>query len=189
MATATARPFAMAPNRTSVLVRSALAGGLILFAWTAFSWMALPWHEAVLTAFSDEAQITAAIGATAPHSGIYVLPFGEDAAAQEKMMRGPMVFASVRQGAMESMGGMMAQSVAVQIVAALIGTWLLLHAPGLAYWRKVGFLAVTGLLIGIAGHMPSWIWWDFSLAYVLLEIADLIIGWTLAGLAIARFVP
>jgi hypothetical protein len=54
-----------------------------------------------------------------------------------------------------------------------------------AYWRRVLMSTVVGLAIAIVGHLPAWNWWGFSLQYTLIEIADLVIGFTLAGVLIA----
>ena len=46
-------------------------------------------------------------------------------------------------------------------------------------------VTLIGFLIGFLGEMPYWNWWGFSFGYVVVEIADAVIGWFLAGLAIA----
>lgn len=56
------------------LVLGAVVGGIIVFAWGAVSWMALPWHEATLQRFSNEAQIAVAVRSGAHRDGVYFLP-------------------------------------------------------------------------------------------------------------------
>jgi hypothetical protein len=72
------------------------------------------------------------------------------------------------------------------MLSALVGTWLLVQAKLPAYGAKVLFVAAVGLVIGIAGHLPEWNWWHFSGSYTLLEMADLVISWTLAGLVLGK---
>jgi hypothetical protein len=50
-----------------------------------------------------------------------------------------------------------------------------------AYGARVIFLALLGLLIGIAGRLPEWNWWHLSGSYIALEMADLLTGSTPAG--------
>lgn len=52
---------------------------------------------------------------------------------------------------------------------------------------KVLFIALVGLIIGFVSHAPYWNWFGFSTPYVIVIILDTVIGWTLAGLVIARF--
>jgi hypothetical protein len=35
-------------------------------------------------------------------------------------------------------------------------------------------------------HVPYWNWWSFPEEYTLVAMADLAVGWFLAGLVIAR---
>jgi hypothetical protein len=49
------------------------------------------------------------------------------------------------------------------------------------------FIALVGLIIGFVSHAPYWNWFGFSTPYVIVIILDTVIGWTLAGLVIARF--
>jgi hypothetical protein len=65
-------------------------------------------------------------------------------------------------------------------------TWLLLQTANLSYRRRVGFVVVVALAAGVVAHVPFWIWWKFSTSFTLVEFADLIIGWGLAGLLIAK---
>ena len=177
---------------TGALIKGTVLGGLVLFVWGAISWMALPFHGNVLQGFANEDAVLQAITAHAPRSGVYLLPNteggGEAAqqAAQERMQKGPGVLAAIRVGPMGSMASYMLSGLLIQMAAALVGTGLLLRARLETYGARVVFLAVTGLLIGIAGHLPQWNWWHFSTGYTLLEMADLVISWTLAGLVIGK---
>lgn len=176
----------------SAVVKGTVLGGIILFAWGAISWMALPWRESTILPFTNESGLAQVIVAGAPRSGMYMLPSAHrgdnaaQAAAQEQMMKGPMVFASVRLGPMGSMGGLMATQVAIQLASALLATILLLHARPMAYGGRVLFVVGIALAVGVAGHLPEWNWWSFSAGYTMLDIADLVIGWGLAGLVIAK---
>ncbi|MEQ1919893.1 MAG: hypothetical protein ABL955_11895, partial [Elusimicrobiota bacterium] len=53
--------------------KGAVVGGLIAFAWSAVSWMALPFHDMTISRFADPASVVNVLSANAPHSGIYVL--------------------------------------------------------------------------------------------------------------------
>ena len=167
---------------------AAILGGIVLFAWSSISWMALPWHMATLHSFRDDKAVMDAIKANAPQSGIYVMPIGDTPENQQRMMDGPQVFSSVRLGPLGSMGPLMARQWLIQVVAALIAALLLQMAGPMTYGRRVLFLVGIAAVVAVAGHLPQWNWWSFSTAFTLAEIADLLIGWTLAGLVMARIV-
>jgi hypothetical protein len=40
------------------LILGALLGGLVVFVWSAISWMAIPWHESTWRQFQDKNAIT-----------------------------------------------------------------------------------------------------------------------------------
>ena len=182
----------------AMLVKSSLAGGLILFAWQFISWSVLPLRNNVLQNFRDERAVTSMVVENAPESGIYLLPLGRapgapnaaeiHAAAQQQMQSGPMVFASVRLGPMKPMWLFLSLQLLTQILSALLGSLLLLAMNVATYRRRLLVLLNVALLIGVAGHLPNWNWFSFSAAYTALEMSDLLIGWSLAGLLIARII-
>ena len=170
------------------LVKGTVLGGLVLFIWGAISWMALPWHGASLLTFGNEDAVTQAIVANAPRSGMYLLPNAgaEQKSAHEKMAKGPVVLASVRTGPIGSMTVFMISGLVIQMLGALLGTALLLQTRPLSYGGRVLFLLGIALSAGVLAHLPDWNWWSFSASYTMLAFADLIIGWLLAGLVIAK---
>jgi len=183
--------------KKETLIKCALVGGLVVFLWGAFSWMVLPWHSATMMRFQDESEVAETIEDNTAMSGVYVLPnmcaakAMQDSDAQAegaKMMKeGPMMFCSVMKGGMQkSMVQMLITGFIIQVVAALIATWLLMHTKGLTFWKQVCFVTSMGLFAGVVGYLPCWNWWGFTLGYTVVGMLDLIIGWFLAGLVIAK---
>jgi len=185
---------------TKPLLLGGVLGGLALFIGGMISWMALPWHAMTFEKFKDEAAVAQAISANAGNSGIYFLPNphkqdpglteAQRKAAEEdgikRMMEGPFMFASVSPRGARPMGTMMGIGLATQILAALMATWLLLQTTGLTFWKRVGFLVTLGLTAGVITNLQHWNWWNFSTAYTAVCFGDLLIGWFLAGLVIAK---
>jgi hypothetical protein len=178
-------------------LKGTLLGGVILFAWSAVSWMALPLHERSLLGLSNEPEVETAILAGAAESGMYLIPHAaleegagepsaeDQAAAQERMMQGPVVLASVRREPSEGMAVLMGRQLVIFLIGAGLATALVLATRPMRYSRRVLFVAAIGLTIAVVGHLPQANWWGFSAAYTLAEMVDAIIGFTLAGLAIA----
>lgn len=174
-------------------------GGLTAFLWSFISWSVLPWHEKQLHSFQNEDEVTAVIASHAPASGNYLLPTGppeegltadQKKAAEEirtqKMEKGPLVFAAVRKEGFGSFPKVLLTQLLCQMFAALLLTWMLLQTTGLAYVRRVAFLATAGLAASVIADLPNWNWWAFSGAYTAVNVIDYTLTWLLAGLVIAR---
>ncbi len=181
------------------LAASAVAGGLVLFGWSAISWMVLDWHETepVMNAFVDQEQALKTLTINAPESGNYLVPFipklregntpeheRTRARTASSMQAGPMAFVVVRHGPLE-MGRTFGIQLAIFIAGALLASIVVKSARPLPYWRRVLLVIAVGGAVAIVGHLPSWNWWGFSTSYTLIQVADCLIGFGLAGLVIA----
>lgn len=168
------------------LIKSALIGGLIVFIWGMISWVVLPFHKSSIGHFQDEQAVAQVIQQNVYSSGVYRIPSSPSMSQQQNM---PYVFASVRlEGRMFSMPVAIVMELIASIVAAGLITWLLLQTKGLRYGKKVAFVTVVGLIVGILSQVPAWTWLNFPGSNALLCLIDLIIGWFLAGLAIGKIV-
>jgi hypothetical protein len=176
------------PWKAGALVKGTVLGGLAMFVWGAISWMALPFRESVLSPFGDEKAMTSMVISNAPRSGMYLLPGHANEAAKEQLFKGPAVFAAVRTGPLASMPILMGTQVLIMMAAAFLGSLLLMQTRPMSYGSRVLFLVGVAGVVAIAGHLPDWNWWSFSTSYTLLECMDLMVGWTLAGLVMAKVV-
>ena len=165
------------------LLLSVLAG-MVLFVWGFISWAVLPWHNMVSNKFTNEAAVSQVLKENSPQQGVYFLPFSEKDHGPNQVG----AFVNVLpQGTDMNIGKHMATAVITQILGAFLVLMLLSQTSGLNYWGKAGFVALVGLIIGFVGHVPYWNWFGFSTSYILVTILDTAIGWTLAGLAVAKF--
>jgi len=180
---------------TKQLMLGTILGGIVLFFWSFIAWTFIPWPGEPLRSFNNEAALEQAIVSNAPVSGVYILPnphkagvtADQQTAAEEKLMRGPMVFASVRLGAMRPFPVLLITQLVIFLISALIVTFLLLKTAGLTYGQRVVFVTICGILIFLGGKMDQWVWWSFSTSYLMAEFGAIIIGWILAALVIAKF--
>lgn len=179
------------------LFKSALLGGIIVFLWGLFSWMVLPWHCCYFHPFENESKVASVIQDNAKEQGMYVIPYTMDydentptkkmKESIERYETGPFVFAAIVPGGIGRMGpSHMVISFLIQFVGALILSWMIFQTKGLKKREKILFGALFGLAVGVLGILPSWNWLGFPLGYVLILMADLVIGWTLASYAMAR---
>ena len=182
------------------LLLGGVLGGLAVFIWGVVSWMVLPWHAATLLRFQDEAVVTDTLSTQAPVSGVYLLPnvhadagtAPPDAAqkllqqASARLEQGSRAFVAFKRDGMNAgIPLQFAEGIALQIGLAVLVSWLLQQTQGLRYLRRVFFVTVVGMVIALASHLPNLIWWQFSLSYTLVQMADALIGWFIAGIVIA----
>lgn len=180
------------------VLMAGLLGGVVVFIWSTLSWMLLPWHFTSLQHFGDERAVAQVLTNNVAHSGIYVLPNPHRSAPQAGQGGGksesaplpsatPLVFASVRlPGDAPSMAQAFSGSLAIQVLGALLAAWLLSLTRGLRYAQRVLFVTLAGVFAAVVGCLPYWNWWGFSTDYTLVSVADIVIGWFFAGLAIAK---
>jgi len=188
---------------TKQLALGSILGSIVLFVWSAVGWMFIPWPGDPLRSFTNDDAVLQAITANAPRSGNYLLPNeikrtpgmtdeqykAAEQAAMEKMSRGPLIFASVRLEPMGSMGKYLVIQFLTQFILALLASFLLMQTSALSYAGRVVFVAVIGVIIFVGGHVDEWNWWSFSNAYMVMQLGVIVIGWVLASLVIAAFVP
>jgi hypothetical protein len=145
----------------------------------------LPWHDMVANKFTDEAAVSQVLKNNAPQAGVYYLPFSEQDHGPGRVG----AFANVLpQGTEMNMRRQMSIGLVTQIVSAFLVLSLVSLTSRLAYWGKVGFFALAGLTIGFVSHAPYWNWFGFPAPYVGVTILDIVAGWILAGLVVAKFV-
>lgn len=184
------------------LALGAIVGGIVVFAWGAFSWMVLPWHHATFLRFEDESAVARVVSENAPRSGVYGLPAPSalppgasseertraETEAWERMKSGPTLFAVVGREGFGSIGPRLVAALAIGVLASLLFTWLLLQTTGLGYFGRAAFIAVGGMAGAVICRLPDWNWHGFSGHYTAVSVADATIGWLLTGLAIAAVV-
>lgn len=174
------------------LVKGGLLGGVILFIWGIISWMVLPWHMTTLHTFKDEKAVAAVVQVNVPAAGTYVLPSMSQAQAAKEAATPaataapvPVIFATVAFERPTSMTYPMIIALIYQIIAAFLVTWMLTKT-NLGYWGKVGFVLVFAITVDLITHLPYWNWFHFPTDYTLVAAADLLIGWFLAALVLAK---
>ena len=182
------------------LVLGSLRGGVVVFTWTAVSWMLLPWHNGHMKSFTDEAAVAQVILDNAPSGGMFAIPgwpAGYDSMSQaqkdscsaamaQKMAAGPYFYGVVWRGVKEDMGRSMGVSLLFNILAALLVTMLVMRTGGMSWAGRVMFIATAALAVCMIAIAPNWIWWHQPSGYVMVAMADVLIAWTLAGMVIAK---
>lgn len=183
-----------------ILLAGALAG-IVLFAWSAVSWMALPWRHFVINDLPREAEIVSTLRWRLAQSGVYQFPSAEvndaDTAASneqswgEKVREGPVGMLIYDADGMDPANPIyFLRGLALNLIAGMLAASVLAAAsPNLApYWKRAGFVALIGVIASVATHLSAWNWMHHPPEYAAALAADTTIGWILAGLAMAAII-
>ena len=181
------------PSSPMTLLKGGLIGGLIFFVWTSISWMAIGWHNSYMSAVPDEDVFAESIRTEIPETGLYFIPWHDGTSdwdeVRMKTERGPFAMMMITpRGKSMSMGLPMARSLILNFVLAGLATWLLLQTTALLFFRRVMFVAAVGLIGSSWLVFANWNWWGFPDAYLVVNLIDLVIVWSLVGLGLAKFV-
>ena len=165
----------MTSMNTRFLLTGAVAGGLIIFMWGLVSHIAVPWPGEPLKDFSDPQPMLEALKAHTSGNGVYLDLHGVFAAVN---LRPDMSDQS------DLFGPRLVIQLLIEIAAALLLSLLVLGCRITSPAGGAGLGVVAALAAGVELLLPSWNWFNFSTAYAVSEMADIVIGWTLAGLAL-----
>lgn len=161
-----------------------ILGGLIIFIWSAASWMLLPWHHNIFNGFTQETEVKKVVVDHATKSGVYTLPGMSSQTSETETVKGPFVFAVVHLEDSPGMGQLLLTELIIQIIAAFLITIVMLNIRA-NYLTRVSTIALFALAAGISTCLPLWNWFGFPMMYTIIAMADLFIAWLLAAFVIA----
>lgn len=163
-----------------MLCKGTLLGGVALFLWSAVSWMLLPWHNTGFKSFADEKAVLLALQANAPADGVYLAPSPNQDAVHQ-----PFVHAIVRTGGYGDLGRAMGLGFLGNLLSAFLATLFLLQLGPRALVEKLLFLLTAALLAWSGRYFADVAYWGLPWRNALVDLADLLVAWTLAGSLLA----
>lgn len=176
---------------------AALVGGLVVFAWGAFSHVVLPLGEAGILSLPSEDKVLPAMKEAIREPGLYFFPGMETGRAptpeeqqawEARYTAGPTGILVYHPGGEPPMSPRqllteLGSNLAAALLAALgLG---LLPGPG---WRRVACVALMGVFGWLSISVSQWNWYRFPTTFMLAEGLDQTVSWLLAGLAMSAIV-
>lgn len=178
------------------IIVAGLIGGLVFFFWGAIAHMALGLGDMGVQYGKPADAALVAMRQDLAWPGIYVLPslpedqLADDGAvatfAKDNAGKGYafVVYNPNGNPGMADMGPNLAKQWASDTVAALLLAWLLSLLPG-GLGQRVTVAAAVGVFATVAVLLPFWNWYLFPLEFVLGNLAKYVLGWAIAGAAMA----
>jgi hypothetical protein len=167
-----------------------LAGAVILFVWGFVCWAVSPLHSRYMKTFKDEAAVAKVLTEQTPEAGYYRLPNLKLGRSEQDHAqawdKGPMLIGVVRPGAKEhtGMGRPMAFNFLNNLAICALLAVLLSRAQSASLASAVGLGAAAGVLVTLAGHVPSAIWFETPVTAILSHLVENAVGLMLAALPV-----
>lgn len=179
--------------KSKMCLKGGLIGGSIFFVWMCISWMGIGWHQSYMKPIPNEEAISQVLRSMVKEDGLYHLPYngkGTDMKAwKAKAEAGPMAHMLIfPNGKKCNIAINMFIGFLLSFIVAALATCLLAHTSGLSLKQKVLYVVMVGLVGSLWHILSQWNWWGYPCRYVLINLVDLTIGWSLVGLGLSRFV-
>ncbi|MEO6364731.1 MAG: hypothetical protein ABIO38_01580 [Luteimonas sp.] len=178
------------------IVIAGIIGGLVIFIWSAIAHTALPIGEAGFKVPAQQEAVLDALSQSTAGEGVYMYPSMEmeqyrdetaSAAFEQRSNGKPYAFVIYQPGGNpvnQSMTPALVKQVVTDIFSALVAAWIL----ALGAWsfrRRVLVAGALGLFAWLAISLPQWNWYMFPMSLTLAGLIEEVIGWLLAGAAMA----
>jgi len=182
---------------TKRVVIAGAVGGVVIFLWGFLAHEVIGLGAVGIKELPNEQVVTSTLRAAVTEPGLYFFPglgmttgASPAKAAIEKAVGGAYGLLIYHPSGAEFIT---ARRLIVQfgltVVQALIAALLLSWAGGLgSYVSRVSFVFLVGLLASLSTNIEYWNWYSFPTNYTAAYMATQIIGFLLAGLAIAALV-
>jgi len=173
------------------------AGGIVLFIWGAVAHMALGIGESSMKGMQNEDTVLAMMKENMKEPGVYLFPGGIPSndmtkEQQEEMRRkwkqGPSGFLVFHPEGLPVMSTKtLLTELLSNILAALVAAFLLSQALGTltGFGSRVLFVTLIGLVPFLSISVSFWNWYGFPNGFTAGEFIEQVVGFGLAGLAMA----
>jgi len=175
------------------IVIAGIIGAIAMFIWTSIAHIALPLGAVGLSQIPNEKAVLSVMQSSIGTSpGLYIFPWvnvkSSDAMAQAeaKMKVNPSGLLVYRPpGASGMTARMLIVEFLKQAVVSIIAAFLLAQTVLISYAARAGFVALIGIAAGLTTNVSYWNWYGFPGDYTAAYAGMDIIGYIVAGLAIA----
>ena len=172
-----------------------LLGGIVFFMWGAVAHMALPIGEMGMGTATAEDPVIADLRDNLPGEGVYMVPglaegkMSDEAAVKayaQKAKANPNAFIVYQPLGRDGtdMGPQLAIQAVADIVSALLVAWVL-SLGAIGFGKRVAAAGALGLFSWLTVSVPWWNWYRFTTDFTIGSLLEQVLGWLLAGMAIA----
>ena len=178
------------------IVLAGIAGGVAMFMWTFVSHVVTPLGETGIRQIPNEAAVVSAIKPNIGEPGMYFFPGmdmrnatpeqrAEWEAKYKAGPRGMLIYNPAGETPMSPI--QLVTELASNILACICAAFVISLLAG-SFLNRVLVAGVMGFIGWLSIDASNWIWYGFPASYIVAEGIDQVIGWLVAGAAIAAIV-
>ena len=179
------------------IVIAGLLGGVVFFIWGAVAHMMLPLGEMGVKQPTSEDAVIAGVRDNLPGEGVYMVPgltstqMQDEAAVaaySQKAKTNPYAFIVYQPQGKDGMD--MGMNLATQFVSGTLASLALAFVLALGafgFGKRVFISGLMGLSAWLAISVPYANWYRFPMDFTVANLIEQVLGWVLAGLAIAAW--
>jgi hypothetical protein len=181
---------------TKKVCAAILAGAAVMFVWGAVSHLVL-FKGTGFSRLPNEDRIVTELRGSIREEGLYFFPSPDfsgnatpeaKAAWEAKFSAGPTgMIVYHPEGSSPVSGAKLLIQFFSHLIGAAIAT-LVASFIGKPYWTRVLVIGLLGAFGPLTLGLISWNWYGFPTAFFLAQLVDMVVGWSLAGMAIARLI-
>ncbi|NUO74625.1 MAG: hypothetical protein HOQ32_01285 [Lysobacter sp.] len=173
-----------------------LIGAIVMFIWGAVAHMALPIGEMGIKLPAQQDAVLNALSQSAAGEGVYMYPsmapekWGDEAfrngfiAENKDKAYAFVIYQPGGNPAIASMGPNLGKQFVSCLLGALLAAWVMALAAR-SFGRRVMIAGAMALFAWFALSVPYWNWYLYPIDFTLGALLEQVIGWLLAGSAMA----
>ena len=173
-----------------------LLGGAAMFLASVITHLVLPLGEVGIQSLPNDEAVISVLRDNIRECGLYFFPGMATHPTPEQQKQwearyraGPTGILIFHPRGSEPMNPLqLLTELASNLLLAFVVAWLLSRATLAGFGVRLLFVALIGLVVGLAIPVSYWNWFGFPGAYTLAEMANEVIGFSAAGLVIAGLV-
>jgi len=174
------------------VITGAFLGGLVLFVWQFAIHMLLGIYDEAFVKLKDSAAVEAVLKANIEGSGMIMVPYADEtdevemAKATEQLTTGFSLFGPATLNGRHGFGLQLGIQFVLNMLASAVLMFVMLAAQPRTLGTRLALALCFAVFVVLVGVLPNWNWWGYSLAYIGGQIGELIVGWALVGLVLAK---
>jgi hypothetical protein len=184
----------MTMTKIKRIITAILLGCTVMFIWGGFS------HTVIFvgTGFKrmpNEDKVIAVLKENIGEQGLYFFPgkdFKNSSKEQDAVFENKFKTGAVGQLLYRPIGGdvFSGGKLITQFMSNLFAVFIIVIVVSMltgSYWKKVFIISLLGLLSCLSVSTIYWNWYEYPTSFFIAQILDVVIGFFLAGMIVARF--
>jgi hypothetical protein len=175
------------------IILAGIVGGIAMFVWASIAHVATPLGATGISTLPNEGETLLSLNnLIGENGGLYLFPSPPKTASQsqEPPAVGPAGLLVWRpRTVMALTPSNLAAEFATELAESLIAAFLLSWASVQGFVPRVGYVALIGAAAAITTNVSYWNWYGFPTDYTLAYGSIEIVGYVVAGIAIALILP